>query len=205
MSVCRKEVYDGIQCDRCHRWYHRECSKLTKATYKLYRTHKSLKWICGHCVALAEEFSRVIQQTLRLEEQSLGVKRQHATDRGKKENIAEGSRDEKKVKVGPKKQKGNKTKTANTHKGDKGELTNQNIAELTNRIMILEMELYSLKRYTDSYLGRTRNLLIHNCEEPLIKETRIRKELDRRKVYDVLRIAGAPAGLVLRRIHRVGR
>ena len=64
VSLCSKMVDSGIQCNRCGRWYHEKCAQMSKQCYLLHQKHKELKWVCNHCVALAEECSRILARAM---------------------------------------------------------------------------------------------------------------------------------------------
>ena len=50
---CKKIVgddQDGIQCDVCNLWYHRECIKLSKEEYRIQKRNETSKWFCEKCI-----------------------------------------------------------------------------------------------------------------------------------------------------------
>ncbi|VDP92782.1 unnamed protein product [Echinostoma caproni] len=67
------------------------------------------------------------------------------------------------------------------------------LIEVTARIEQLEEDLRELQRSTQKLLSRTRNVLLHNFAEPMIHDTKARREVNRRHVQAVFRLAGVPA------------
>ena len=41
---------NGIQCDICNLWYHRECLKLSEEEYRIQRRNEMSKWFCEKCI-----------------------------------------------------------------------------------------------------------------------------------------------------------
>ena len=51
---CRARVpEDGnsISCDYCRKWYHLECTDLTKTQFDIFSKDKSFEWVCNKCVS----------------------------------------------------------------------------------------------------------------------------------------------------------
>ena len=40
---------DCIACDFCDKWYHFECTKLTRSQFEIYTKEKSFSWFCDKC------------------------------------------------------------------------------------------------------------------------------------------------------------
>ena len=50
--TCRLRVPDDVDCiacDFCDKWYHFECTKLTKTQFELFNKDKSFSWFCEKC------------------------------------------------------------------------------------------------------------------------------------------------------------
>ena len=43
------EDTDSIACDFCDKWYHLDCTKLTKTQFELFKKDKSFSWFCDKC------------------------------------------------------------------------------------------------------------------------------------------------------------
>ena len=49
-KACGEAVVDlGVQCDRCHSWYHSACQGISKLALRALDRHKVLAWLCTHC------------------------------------------------------------------------------------------------------------------------------------------------------------
>jgi hypothetical protein len=49
---CKKDVgsgEDGVCCDWCEGWVHRDCGDLTKTEYKALKNVKGSRWFCMGC------------------------------------------------------------------------------------------------------------------------------------------------------------
>ena len=42
---------DAIGCDVCYKWYHLQCSELSKTQFQVLCSEKSFEWICPKSVA----------------------------------------------------------------------------------------------------------------------------------------------------------
>ncbi|CAI2739013.1 unnamed protein product [Dicrocoelium dendriticum] len=175
--TCGVEVKEGIQCDRCLLWYHNNCSRLDQDSIDLYARHSQLKWICFHCVCLADIGSRLIHD--RTFDSVTHVSDVH-------ESASRNC----------------------VHRLDSAEklIRDQSllIETLRSKVEELQSSLECYLRSAELAMGRQRNVLIYNREEPVIRETRTRRDLDRRRVHDILRIAGIPLYVGIKRVHRVG-
>ncbi|VDP32460.1 unnamed protein product [Echinostoma caproni] len=69
--------------------------------------------------------------------------------------------------------------------------------EAIAHVQRLEKDLQELQRSTQALLGRTRNVLLHNFAEPLIRDTKARREADRGYVQDIFRLTCIPANTAL--------
>ena len=196
VTLCSKLVEDGIQCDRCGRWYHETCSQMLKQSYLLQKKHTELQWICVHCVALAEECSRILMR---------GVVSLKSTEERKpsEEYETKPPGDQ-----GAKNRK-NKSKEGKSSKGTEFSkpqtgvpMQAPEVKQLQDRIGLLEKQVLELQQSTKVLLGRTKNILLHNLAEPLIRNAKARREADRRHVLDVLRLAGMPPTTAFTKYHR---
>lgn len=231
VSSCLKIVETGIQCDRCGEWYHQTCSKLIKKNFNLLKNNAGLPWICSKCVALAEECSRLLRNALHPHhsegEFSRSVGKPMGSDRSERSNTQSTiamSMEEPKTKVGrdakhllpqtakaghtkqmasKKKQPDSNKKTV--EKQSKGPHNNSpGTAVLNERVESLEAIVRELRMDLDSVMGRARSLLIHNCAEPFTKNTRARKEDEKSRIRDILRLAGLSLTVPVVKQHRVG-
>ncbi|MES9976549.1 MAG: hypothetical protein ABW094_19995 [Candidatus Thiodiazotropha sp.] len=69
----------------------------------------------------------------------------------------------------------------------------------------MEKQLNALKLAHDVLQKRTRHVVLHNCEEPYVKDSRIRYKDDFRRVRDILRMVSLPPNAHLIKVHRIGR
>ena len=69
---------------------------------------------------------------------------------------------------------------------------------------LLEKQMKELQQSTQVMLGRTKNILVHNLAEPLIRDARARKDADRQHVLSVFRLAGISPTTPYTKCHRVG-
>ena len=49
---CNTRIQDNVDCiacDFCDKWYHIECTKLTRSQFELYNKEKSFSWFCDKC------------------------------------------------------------------------------------------------------------------------------------------------------------
>lgn len=79
------------------------------------------------------------------------------------------------------------------------------LGRLERDIAALRQQLDELRKGGMLHNPMARNLLLLNIEEPFIREAKTRRELDRRRVEEILKMAGIPPGPVIKRSHRVGR
>ena len=57
-KVCHREVKDsqqGLLCDQCSLWSHRNCLKVTKKVYKEMMKSDDLRWVCPTCPPVPED------------------------------------------------------------------------------------------------------------------------------------------------------
>ncbi|CAH8669817.1 unnamed protein product [Dicrocoelium dendriticum] len=173
---CGTAVTEGIQCDRCLLWYHSTCSRLDRSSIDLYTQHPQLKWICFHCVCLADTCARLLRERLDAPPQLPDVQR--VADAKYLQRLS----------------------TAEKVISDQALL----IDALRVKIDELRDSLNSYAQSAEIAMGRQRNVLIYNREEPVIHEAKARRDLDRRRIHDILRIAGIPLNVGIKRVHRVG-
>ena len=99
---------------------------------------------------------------------------------------------------------GKESKSTTNKKPKSGVLQTPEVKLLQDRIGILEKQMLELQQTTMVLLGRTKNIMLHNLAEPLIRNAKARREADRRHVLDVLRLAGMPPTTAFTKYHRVG-
>ena len=95
----------------------------------------------------------------------------------------------------------NQRKNWPTSVGIKGR--DEQFTALEDKIKEISSQIDKLKIQSENVQNKKRTVLILNREEPVIKESRARRDIDKRRVLDILRIAGIPYE-ELRRVHRVG-
>ncbi|MES9976367.1 MAG: hypothetical protein ABW094_19070, partial [Candidatus Thiodiazotropha sp.] len=183
-------------CNRCKSWYHRTCGNISKRNYRLYQEHVTLAWVCSHCLALAEECSRLL---------ATSTSKPGIADASQKENsaVVQNHRAQDtsvpgqgKANEGAKKRRPKKPKTLNQ---------SNKFPDLENRVANLEKQLKALILAHDVLQKRTRHVVLHNCEEPYVKDSRIRYKDDFRRVRDILRMVSLPPNAHLVKVHRIGR
>ena len=49
--TCKSKVpnVDSICCDCCDKWFHLECTEITRAQFKVFTTDGSFVWFCNKC------------------------------------------------------------------------------------------------------------------------------------------------------------
>ena len=185
---------------------------MSKQCYLLHRKHIELKWVCMHCVALAEECSRILKGAIAVDkstgrkssviesdiESTLGQMASEDVKSLPQEKEAVRSRSNKSTKnKNKKKEKKNKPQTG---VGVQTQVENG----LQKRVELLEKQIRELQQSTQVLLSRTKNVLLHNLAEPTIREAKARREADRKRVQDIFRLAGMPPTTPIIRYHRVG-
>ncbi|MGL5707838.1 MAG: PHD finger domain-containing protein [Aeromonas sp.] len=228
VSTCRKNVENGIQCDRCLHWYHKLCSKLSKNNFDIHSKHPTLKWICTQCIALAEECSRILLSSI--PPTSANVRENSTKKNDVEETVRASARssDDTNRLIVKKQMKRTDEKTSSSHKKSeivgvqkKGKVPNKRCPQyeevggnrpskagvteaLLERIKSLEQDVKALQGSLDSIAGNTLRLLIHNLPEPFMKDGKVRREAERGHLRDVLRIAGMPPNTPYAKFHRIG-
>ena len=79
-----------------------------------------------------------------------------------------------------------------------------NFKVLENMIKELSIEVGKLKCPNGHVENGPKTIIILNRDEPMIRESKTRRDLDRRRVMDILRMAGISPHVSIRRVHRVG-
>lgn len=47
-----EDHHEAIYCESgCERWYHRECTGMSKVAYRLLTAEDSAEWVCDKCIA----------------------------------------------------------------------------------------------------------------------------------------------------------
>lgn len=174
---CGGVVEKGIQCDRCLLWYHNACSRLDEESIALYSLHPNLKWICFHCVCLADTCSRLLSGEHLIQSRHVAGGQNSFED----DNV----------------QRLNKAENLIREQGSI-------IEALRTKLDELHSHFEHYVRNTELAMGRQRNVLIYNREEPIIREAKVRRDMDRRRVQDILRMVGIPPLVGIKRIHRIG-
>ena len=232
LSTCRNLVEESIGCDRCLCWYHQECSRLTHGDFNVYLKHSTLRWICDRCVALSEECSRLLiasasnmntrlcPPTPRVTPQTNATKSprlaiQAQRDKGGAQFVESGPSNVKRSsKMKPKQARGRMTckgimevspSPGRRDLASPNEDLKKEVDSLKAKLGHLESELKGLKTMCDTYLSRAKSVLLHNCPEPVVVNTKHRRENELRRVRDILRIAGLPWNTLLSKVHRVGQ
>lgn len=200
VSKCGEYVADGIQCDNCGVWFHQRCSGLTKRAYQIHKENTSLKWICAHCVALAENCQRILRD-------SFGPRVTTCSPSNRKRSICSQNVPDSKCVQSPEKRqhKDGKKGFQGKAKGFK-EVAEapQESSPMLLRLEKLEQEMRLLRKEHDEVVGKSRHLLLHNCHEPIIREAKARKLAEHRQVQTVFRLAGVPPSIPFVKCHRVG-
>ena len=81
----------------------------------------------------------------------------------------------------------------------------EKIEEMSGEIKELKTKMNFRHQSKPKHRYNRNTVLILNDDEPMKKLTKARKDMDRRKVQDVLRIAQIPPHVPTRRVHRVGK
>ena len=66
-GVCSVEVQeqeDALSCDLCKTWFHRDCMRYNKSTYKAIQQCSEVKWFCKSCGPKTEETMKVMNSVL---------------------------------------------------------------------------------------------------------------------------------------------
>lgn len=201
---CREYVKQGIQCDSCGVWYHQRCSGLTKKIYQLYTDNKPLKWICAYCVSLAEDCKRILRDSV---VPQVTASSSSPSTSGPK--IAPLSVPDVTATQTPIRPAGQPKKRLIASKGTAKPIavTEGSIPEssvLLSRLEKLEEDMRLLRKEHDNFVGKSKNLLLHNCVEPVIREAKARRVAEHRQVQAVFRLAGLPTSIPYVKCHRVG-
>lgn len=221
-------MVNGIECGVCGRWAHKKCSLIRPDLYLVYRQHLDIDWVCMLCkdaARAAYQLEMKETETIPITEGSgkasyVGVT--HAPTYLEVASTAqmEVSKEAKGVKeiikkmaqpvVGkkeapvcppikknaPKRKGGNKQQLG----ADNG--VQSSYQELEKKLEVLRREVDSLRPLTNRKPQNT--VLVLNNEEPVIREAKARRDLDRRRAMDILRLAGVNPVNALKRVHRVG-
>ena len=232
-AECGKRVVEGIECDACLKWAHPKCSGIKPDNYKLYDKNLGLQWICSVCVELlranlkekratevpqankpqSEDFINPTPATNRsyseVASTTPGTNEPRAQAKGQQKKGV--SQSQKVPKLAPKKQK--VPPTAPPQKGEHQVRTEPpaavetvrglNVKSLEGKIRDLGEQLQAIRRLESFPINYQKTVLILNHEEPEIRESKARRDMDRKRVLDVIRIAGL-TNVKLRRVHRVG-
>lgn len=174
---CKKVVETGIQCDCCGLWYHQECSRLEVASIALYAENETLQWVCASCIVLAQTCLRnQISSSAHCKPHFVTTENPGVAKSIKRPQI--------------KQQK--TTVTLETTK-------------LQDRVEKLETFQSTVNKTMEAALGRHRNIIIYNDEEPHVANKVARHDLDNRRISDILRLSGIVGKPSIKRIHRVGQ
>ena len=215
VSLCSKLVENGIQCDRCGRWYHERCSLMTKQCYLLHQKHKELKWVCNHCVALAEECSRILMGAIAVKPtdgksfiNEIDMKSSRGQMAAAEGQMLPQETETKSIRGRSKKSK-KRTENRETNMEKKNPQTGVLVQTkvdngLQARVELLEKQIREIQQSTQVLLSRTKNVLLHNLAEPLIRDAKARREADKKRVQDIFRLAGMPPTTPIIKYHRVG-
>lgn len=233
-SSCGKKVVKGIACDVCNGWMHAKCSGIPSACYQLYAEHEGLEWVCGRCKLAARNALGTVDTTQQgcmgttrvyADASQISITNKSNThDEGieirvpspqesaprplssRKEAPVVSKRPTPSSVVGTlDEETGWRPSGRPQNKSTKAKKAPEKI-DLEKKIQELAGQVNFLRQE-----GRTKgperhkNLLILNREEPLIKEAKARRDIDRRRVYDILRMVGFNQKVHLKRVHRIGK
>ena len=85
-----------------------------------------------------------------------------------------------------------------------GENSQIKMEDLASKLSELEVMVCSMKKQIDKLDGRAKSLLVYNLEEPVIRDTKTRKQADNEKARNIMRMVGMYPATPLLNIHRVG-
>ena len=198
VEKCSSSVEDGICCDMCDRWYHQKCGKLSKKNFALLREIKTLKWVCPQCL----QEGRTRLEKIRLS--NIGSPKEEDSSCDNVTVIC--ARNEVKTSV---------TSAYPTHEeysnpaidelwvtvGKQGKI----IRELQKGASEMAQAITRLQTHSDIALGRHRNVVIKGLSEPFCQVARQRESAIRHRLMTMLRTAGIPAHINIKRILRLGK
>ena len=215
-QACRKKVAYGIQCNVCTEWAHKRCAGISQIIYELHSKHEDLEWVCSLCKQAAKIHRNLLVSPQLTEvtppnfsgcnytvlnsssprSYAEVVSKPPVTPMEKtSEKIKNTEKSEAKTKSNPKKLRPVKEKV---------NVKEQNLKILEDKLRELSIEVGKLKCSDEYVENGPKTILILNREEPLIRESKTRRELDRRRVTDILRMADLSPQTALKRVHRVG-
>ena len=221
-SRCGKKIVTGIQCDACGEWEHPSCARISQEIFQLYDKILDLQWVCSPCIqfARAHRVAKrpvhaalnptsttretdpgpvVMSSPTRLYSEVVNQPPKQGTSGGpvpNKLNTKEGGEGLRPKRKRTKKNQGG-VKTVSQEKD-----TNELKLEAQIKETILKLGMANPCKTTKRNSSKT--ILVLNTEEPLIKESKTRRDMDRRRVIDLLRIAGIHPNTGIKRVHRVG-
>ena len=216
---CTKGVRKGVFCSICKNWAHRDCSGLKPHIFELYRAHSDLVWVCTKCQLLAADAIEGLKEQIiatGTDATASTLPCVNTTQANYAEIVARNP-------MGcstPKVPKGSGGTVAVVNTADskppiktikKRKNPNENrellakIEEMSGEIKELKTKMNFRHQSKPKHRYNQNTVLILNDDEPMIKLTKARKDMDRRKVQDVLRIARIPPHVPTRRVHRVGK
>ncbi|VDP95137.1 unnamed protein product [Echinostoma caproni] len=200
-EVRGKKVVSGIMCNVCEKWAHQKCTGVSTEICALYGKHSGLYWMCNGCETIARQHiaqSAVPGKSPRLtatkgveiiEEMTAEVSAKTYAKVVKK-SPGKPSPGTRQLQPNAKTVK-SKPKTVNPRivKGARGILGNS-LHHIESKLHRLRAEIDSIKAVRVNRTSQYNTLLVLNKEEPIIRESKTRRELDRRRVTDILRLVG---------------
>ena len=206
---------DGIQCNACNEWAHQECTGTSSEIYALYKRYTELEWVCGLCMEAAKAQRGLVVPTPKPRK---AVPPSHTggdcpvvataqpstyAEAVLKPPMQTAPPEKPKSKKRVRKGKGQKPKEQSTAKELPGNAI-PGYKTLESMIQKLATEVSKLQATKGNAKVQQKTLLILNREEPQILESKTRRDLDKRRIMDILRMAGLHPNTPLKRVHRVG-
>ena len=223
VKTCNKRVVKGIECSVCLNWAHKKCTGLPDNIYTLYCSYEELEWVCHNCVHVAKNAlskangsGHKITPNYKKPAEPKATLPSATKPSGERErsyawSVSHGSgrlntpainRQTGPISHSTPMQTYSQNPWLRPKKVFKEsnvefDVFKKQLAVLTQQVMQLAAQ--------KGQPSQESVILIHNKHEPFVREFKARKDLDLRKVKDVLRMSGIPANVGIRRIHRVGK
>ena len=183
---CKQLVSRGLQCAGCRRWAHPKCTPLKAELNALYKQHPELQWVCEKCIGIAQGMHlHQTEATLpmfesRSEPKQRSVKKTFAEAATTRFTSTPAQKSHSPVRLDPRRR---------MHISNKKSPLQPNT--ITNELKMIQDRLDKIE-YGSLKNGINRTVLVLNKEEPLVQEAKIRRDMDRRRVVDILRMANLP-------------
>ncbi|VDP94672.1 unnamed protein product [Echinostoma caproni] len=210
-EACGKKAVRGIICGVCEEWAHQKCTGDSSEIYALYCKHIGLKWVGNGCktiarhhkakVAIAGKSPR-LTETKRVESKEVTssvVTANTYAEVVKKTPPSKPAPETRQMQPNAKIVKPKpKTENSRTAKGVHGILSNS-LHHIESEPHKLRAEVASINAIRANRTSRCNTLLLLNKEEPIIRESKTRRELNRRRVIDILRLVGLDTKCLIKR------